>query len=59
MWMARRTASGWMVWVVAGVLGAGAVLWLRTPEPEPEPTDDHEMTKDEERALMQEIGYLK
>jgi hypothetical protein len=58
--MARRTPGLWQVWLGIAVTVIGAVWWFGQLDRELEmPDEDAPMSDDEERALMQEIGYLK
>lgn len=57
--MSRHNVPIWPITVAVSLLAGVALWWLGREGPAPEPTDDAPMSEEEERVLMQEIGYLK
>lgn len=58
--MSRRSLLG-VVAAVVLLVGSGATLWALQPDDEPTAAqhDSDGLTEDEEREMLQEIGYLK
>jgi hypothetical protein len=57
--MSRRSLFGAIAAIVL-LVGSGMALWgLPTEEPAAAQHDSDGLTEDEEREMLQEIGYLK